>query len=100
MITTLVRFSYLNAFEPSQTPSGEMKFSASLLIPKSDTKGIEAINQAIQNAIAVGIEKGKFKQAQVNSLRLPLRDGDIEVENGNRGEEYKGCFHSLIERHH
>lgn len=92
MITTLVRFSYLNAFEPKETPSGDMKYSASLLIPKEDKDGILAIKKAIQDAIAVGIEKGKFKQAQVGGLRLPLRDGDEEFDNGNRGAEYKGHF--------
>lgn len=92
MITTLVRFSYLNAFEPKQTPSGDMKYSASLLIPKTDKDGLAAIKEAIKKAVEVGIEKGKFKQAQIKGLRLPLRDGDEEFDNGNRGPEYQGHY--------
>lgn len=92
MITTLVRFSYLKAWEPAKTPSDVLKYSACLLIPKTDTKGIEAINAETQAAIEVGIEKGKFKRAHVGGLKLPLRDGDVEIENGTRGDEYKGMF--------
>ena len=92
MITNLVRFSYLNAFEAKATPSGDMKYSASLLIPKTDTQGIATIHEAINDAIETGIEKGKFKRNQVAALRTPLRDGDEEFEKGNRGEEYKGHF--------
>ena len=92
MITTLVRFSYLNAFEAKATPSGDLKFSASLLIPKEDVEGIKAIHSAINAAVQKGIDNNKFTQAQVKGLRLPIRDGDAEFETGNRGPEYKGCF--------
>ena len=92
MITTLVRFSYLNAFEAKATPSGDLKFSASLLIPKEDVEGIKAIHSAINAAVQKGIDNNKFTQAQVKGLRLPIRDGDAEFESGNRGPEYKGCF--------
>ena len=92
MITNLVRFSYLHAFEATPNPSGDLKFSASILIPKTDTKGIKAIHDAINVAVQKGIDNNKFTAAQVKNLRLPLRDGDAEFEEGNRGEEYKGCF--------
>ena len=42
-----VRLSYVNVFEPSADPSGNLKYSAMLLIPKSDTKTIAAIETAI-----------------------------------------------------
>lgn len=90
MITPLARFSYCNVFEPAQTPSGDMKYSVSILIPKEDTKGIQAINEAIQIAITKGLEKNTFNKMAVKSLRLPLRDGDAEHEDGSRGAEYKG----------
>jgi len=92
MITPLVRFSYLNAFEPKATPSGELKYSASLLIPKSDTQGILSIQKAIDEAVQRGLDTNKFTKVQVKGIRLPLRDGDVEFEAGNRGEEYKGHF--------
>jgi len=90
MITCEVRFSYLNAFEPKATPSGDMKYSVSLLIPKDDELGIKEIKAAINAAVQKGLDDNKFSQAQVKSLRLPLRDGDKEHEEGNRGAEYKG----------
>lgn len=92
MITTLVRFSYLNAFEPKATPSGDLKYSVSMLIPKEDEAGIKAFQSAINAAVQKGIENNKFTQAQIKMLRLPIRDGDEEFEAGNRGAEYKGCF--------
>ena len=92
MITSLVRFSYLNCFEAKPNPSGDLKFSASILIPKEDTIGIKSVQAAINEAVQKGLDNNKFTKAQVSGLRLPLRDGDEEHENGNRGAEYKGCF--------
>ena len=92
MISPEVRFSYLNCFEPKATPSGDLKFSVSMLIPKTDTEGIKTLHAAINAAVQKGIENNKFTQAQIKGLRLPIRDGDKEFEAGNRGAEYKGCF--------
>jgi hypothetical protein len=92
MITTLVRFSYLNAFEAKANPSGDLKFSASILIPKTDVAGIKVIQAAINEAVQKGLDGNKFTKAQISGLRLPLRDGDAEFESGTRGAEYKGCF--------
>jgi len=92
MITTLVRFSYLNAFEPKANPSGDLKYSASILISKSDKAGVKAVQTAINTAVQKGLDTNKFTKAQISGLRLPLRDGDEEFDNGNRGAEYKGCF--------
>lgn len=92
MITGIIRFSYLNAFEPGETPSGEMRYSAAILISKDDEATLKEIELAINKAIEKGINTGKFNKAQATSLRLPLRDGDAEHEAGNRGPEYKGHF--------
>lgn len=92
MITTEVRFSYLNAFEPKETPSGDMKYSASILIPKEDETGVKELQAAINIAVQKGLETNKFSKVQVPGLRLPLRDGDEEFEQGNRGPEYKGFW--------
>jgi len=92
MITTLARFSYLNVFEPKETPSGDLKFSVSILIPKEDTEGIKEIHTAINIAVQKGLDNNKFGKGNVPNLRLPIRDGDAEFEEGNRGPEYKGCF--------
>lgn len=92
MITTLVRFSYLNCFEPKANPSGDLKYSASILIPKEDKAGIKAIQAVINLAVQKGLDTNKFTKAQIKGLRLPLRDGDEEFDSGNRGAEYQGCF--------
>jgi len=79
-------------FEPKANPSGDLKFSVSILIPKTDKAGIKAVLDAINVAIQKGIDINKFTKAQVPSLRLPLRDGDEEFNKGTRGKEYQGCL--------
>jgi len=92
MITSLVRFSYLNAFEPKANPSGDLKYSASILISKKDIAGIKAVQGAINVAVQKGLDNNKFTKAQISGLRLPFRDGDVEFDQGTRGAEYQGCF--------
>ena len=76
------RFSYLNAFTPKPSLSGgKPKYSASLIIPKSDTKTIKAIEDAIQAAYDEGQNKLKGSGKSVpalSTLKTPLRDGDLE----------------------
>ena len=88
----LVRFSYCNVWEPAATPSGDLKYSVSVLIPKEDAKLLKLINVDIQAAVKKGLEKNTFGKVHVKGLRLPLRDGDAEFEEGKRGAEYKGFF--------
>ena len=92
MITTEVRFSYLNVFESKPDPQGVQKFSVSMLVKKTDVEGIKEFQNAVNIAVQKGLDVNKFTQAQVKGLRLPIRDGDVEFEEGNRGPEYKGCF--------
>ena len=84
--------SYLNWHEPQETPSGDMKYSVSILIDQTDAKMIKKVKAAILTAVNKGITDNKFTKAQSNSLRMPLRDGSKEFEDGNRGKEYDGCF--------
>ena len=78
VITGIVRLSYANVHEAKSINGGTPKFSVSLIILKSDTKTIDAINKAIDAAIEEG--KGKFggKIPNKAALKLPLRDGDID----------------------
>jgi len=92
MITGEVRVSYANVWEPAKTPSGDMKYSMCLLIPKDDTESIGEVHDAIQAAVQKGLDNNKFGKAHVPKLRLPIRDGDAEFEEGSRGPEYKGHF--------
>lgn len=78
VVTGVVRLSYANVWEPKSINGSAEKYSVSLIIPKSDTKTIAAINAAVNAAIEDG--KGKFGGKVPNraALKLPLRDGDID----------------------
>lgn len=70
------RFSYLHCWEPDSVNGGDPKYSVSAIIPKSDTKTINAIKAAVEQAKKDSISKwgGKIP----TNLKLPLRDGDID----------------------
>lgn len=75
------RWSYVNAWEAKSINGGALKFSVSLIIPKSDTKTIEKIQAAIQAAYEEGQGKLKGNGKSVPALsvlKTPLRDGDAE----------------------
>lgn len=78
VVTGVVRLSYANVWEPKSINGGAEKFSVSLIIPKSDTKTLAAINAAVNAAMEEG--RGKFggKIPDKAALKLPLRDGDID----------------------
>ena len=70
------RFYYLHCWEPDSVNGGDPKYSVSAIIPKSDTKTINAIKAAVEQAKKDSISKwgGKIPA----NLKLPLRDGDID----------------------
>ena len=78
-VTDKVRFSFVHVFEPAETLNGSMKYSASVLIPKSDKAGIAAFNKALEET----------KQANINyfggtipkNLKVFFRDGDAEKDD-------------------
>ena len=75
-----VRFSYLHVFEPWAGSDGknDPKYSACIIIPKSDKDSLDKVKAAIAAAYKGGLsvfggslpEKGKWNN--------PLRDGDLE----------------------
>lgn len=81
------RFSYLHCWEPASVNNGEAKYSCSAIIKKSDTKTVEAIKAAIEQAKKDAISKwgGKIPA----NLKTPLRDGSIERPDD---EAYKDCY--------
>ena len=86
------RWSYVNAWEPKSINGGAPKYSVSLIIPKSDTKTLEKIKAALDAAYHEGEAKlrGSGKSVPpMTSLKLPLRDGDIERPDD---EAYKGSY--------
>lgn len=83
VITGKVRFSFLNVFEPKAMNEGDQpKYSACILIPKTDTVTIDKINKAIEAAKLAGKAKLADKNGKIPSnIKSPLRDGDVERED-------------------
>lgn len=81
VVTGVVRLSYANVWEAVSINGGTPKYSVSLIIPKSDTKTIEAINAAVDAAIKEGAAKFGGKIPNKAALKLPLRDGDVERDD-------------------
>jgi len=88
VVTGVVRLSYANVWEPTSINGGTPKYSVSLIIPKNDSKTLDAVNAAIDAAIEEGIAKFGGKKPNKAALKLPLRDGDTERDD----EAYKGAF--------
>ena len=89
VVTGVVRLSYANVWEPKSINGGAEKYSVSLIIPKADTKTLGAIQKAIDAAIDEG--RGKFggKVPSKATLKLPLRDGDVDRPDD---EAYTHCY--------
>ena len=81
------RFSYLHCWEPDSVNGGDPKYSVSAIIPKSDTKTVNAIMAAIEQAKKDSVSKWGGKVPA--NLKLPLRDGDIDRPDD---EAYAGCY--------
>lgn len=81
------RFSYLHCWEPDSVNGGDPKYSVSAIIPKSDTKTVNAIKAAIEQAKKDSVSKWGGKVP--TNLKLPLRDGDIDRSDD---EAYAGCY--------
>ena len=88
IVTGEVRLSYAHVWEPNSIQGGKPKYSVSLIIPKSDTATITAIERAVDAAIEAGTAKFGGKRPNKAALKLPLRDGDIERDD----EAYKGAY--------
>lgn len=84
VVTGKARLSYVNVFEPRENDQGQLKYSVSVLIPKSDKATVAKIEAAIQAAIQDG--KAAWGGKIPPGLKLPLRDGDTERD----APEYKG----------
>lgn len=81
------RFSYLHCWEPDSVNGGDPKYSVSAIVPKSDTKTINAIKAAIEQAKKDSVSKWGGKVPA--NLKLPLRDGDVDRPDD---EAYAGCY--------
>lgn len=93
-VTVYGRLSFEHLFTPhAVNENADPKYSMTLLIPKTDTKTVEALNTAINNAVQDGVERHVFKQAidPTQTKYPPLRDGDKPNDSGEpRGPEFAG----------
>lgn len=93
LVIGVVRFSYVHVFEPwSASTDGKARYCATLLIPKSDVKTVQAVQAAIRTAYekAVADKWGGKRPAKWFN---PLQDGDEPKDDGeSRGDAYKGCY--------
>lgn len=88
VITGKVRLSYCRVFTPEVQEDGRTKYSTAILVPKSDTKTIDAIAKAIEAAKRQGATE-KWGGKVPAKLHEPLRDGDEERPTD---AAYKGCY--------
>lgn len=85
-----VRLSYCHLFTPEAVAAGaEKKYSVSVIIPKSNTKLVAKIKQAINAALQMGVASATFKGKMPTNWRNPLRDGDIDKADD---EAYAGSY--------
>lgn len=92
VVTNPVRLSYVHLFTPYAKDGQEPKYSACLLIPKTDTATIKAIKAACEAArLASG---GLFDGKVPDKLKLPIHDGDGEMPTSGDeyGPECKGMY--------
>ena len=75
-VTGKVRFSYAHVFAPAETPNGTLKYSVSILIPKTDTDTVKRFNKAFEDTKAANASF--FGGAVPKMLKGGLRDGDEE----------------------
>ena len=86
------RWSYANVWQAKSINGGAPKYSVSLIIPKSDTKTVTAVKNAIQASYDEGQSKLKGNSKSVPALtaiKTPLRDGDVERPDD---ASYKDCY--------
>lgn len=89
------RLSYPTLFVARKVneDSDKKHYSLTLLIPKTDTATVAAVQAAINAAVQDGVERSVFKQTidPAQTKYPPLRDGDSMNSNGEpRGSEFAG----------
>lgn len=91
IVTGEVRFSYVNLLRPRDNQfGGEPKYSATILLPKSDVATKQRIDAAIEAAKQTG--KTKWNGVIPPNVAIPIHDGDgVKPSDGMPfGEECKG----------
>lgn len=87
VVTGKVRLSFCNLFTPrSMNEGGPLKYSVSILIPKSDTAMVDKFNKAFEEAR--NSNAAFFGGSVPKGLKGGLRDGDEERDD----EAYAGHY--------
>jgi len=85
-VTGKVRFSFAHVFEPAETLNGTLKYSAMILIPKSDKDTIARFNKAFEECKAANA--AYFGGTVPKVLKGGLRDGATEREDDTFADYY------------
>lgn len=94
LTTGKARLSYAFIWEPREDESNgggddkKKKYSTCVLIPKSDTTTLNALNVAMQHAFIDGQNRGFWGANAPTNFKMPVRDGD--TESAEKGEAYMG----------
>ena len=89
VITGVVRLLNANIWEPLEVPDRGSIYTATILIPKNDSKTVLGINTAIQGAFAVGRLARKGHVGRNPMQNYPLHDGD----DGSLPTVFNGCYY-------
>ena len=89
IITGVVKLCYLNVLEPRAMEGQSPRYSASILIDKTDKETLAAVAAGIRAAYEQGQSRLGLNPPPLKQLKTPLRDGDEE-----RPEDpvYQGCY--------
>lgn len=88
VITGKCRLSYAHVWDPASINGSDPKYSACILIPKTDKTTLSKINAAVKAATEDGV-KSKWQGKKPGRLKTPLRDGD---EERPEDEAYAGMY--------
>lgn len=82
VVTGEARLSFVNLFEPKKIGENDKdaKYSCTVIIPKSDTRTIEAIKAAIQAAAEAGAQK-HFGGRVPTNVNNTFYDGDTATDD-------------------
>lgn len=92
VVTGRVRLSFVHLFTPYKNPNAtEPKYSATILLPKSDVATKQRIDAAISAAIEMGVSK-TWNGVRPPMIAIPVYDGDgVRPSDGMPfGDECKG----------
>ena len=90
------RIAYPHVFEPhaAKDSNEAPKYSATILVPKSETETVNALNKAVKMIFNEAVP-GKWggKTPKDGFWNNPINDGDSPKKTGEeRGDEFKDCY--------